>query len=271
METRPQLSKSKVLAQLLTVRAQMGTRSLQNKMKPYVYEQETSGVYILNVNTIYDKAFMAARIISSMCRKDMSKLLVVASRTYSRTPALMFSQGTGSSVFAGKWTPGTLTNQTTKTYREPSLMLVCDANIDKQAINETMYSNIPVIALCDTDADLSGVCLAVPCNTKNNQSVAYVLWLIAHMTQTLLEKELVHPETQIPLAFDHFLHVDSERVGDEANSKRNNLSALFDLGNNRDNSEVAESAKGEVANNDWKQSDSTQDKVWLSFKNDQHQ
>merc|ERR1719419_1622839 len=119
------------------------------------------------------------------------------------------------------------------------MMLVCDANIDKQAINETMYSNIPVIALCDTDADLSGICLAVPCNTKNNQSVAYVLWLIAHMTQTLLDKDLVHPETSIPLAFDHFLHVESERVGEENSSKRNHSSALFDSSSNRDNFDLA--------------------------------
>ena len=65
-----------------------------------------------------------------------------------------FAQYSGAVAYSGRWTPGTLTNYITKNYAEPRLLIVTDPRTDSQAITEAFYANIPVIALCDTDASL---------------------------------------------------------------------------------------------------------------------
>ena len=66
----------------------------------------------------------------------------------------MVCRYSGAVAYSGRWTPGTLTNYITKNYAEPRLLIVTDPRTDSQAITEAFYANIPVIALCDTDASL---------------------------------------------------------------------------------------------------------------------
>jgi small subunit ribosomal protein SAe len=44
-----------------------------------------------------------------------------------------------------------LTNQLTKKFQEPRLLIVADPKNDQQAVIEASYVNIPTIALCNTD------------------------------------------------------------------------------------------------------------------------
>jgi small subunit ribosomal protein SAe len=50
---------------------------------------------------------------------------------------------------------GAFTNQMQKGFEEPRLLIVADPRTDANAVKEACYMNIPVIAFCDTDSDLS--------------------------------------------------------------------------------------------------------------------
>ena len=77
-----------------------------------------------------------------------------------------------------------LTNQTTKKYVEPRLLIVSDPRTDYNAILESSYVNLPVIAICNSDNMLKYVDCAIPCNNRNNYSIAMIWYLL---TKAVLE------------------------------------------------------------------------------------
>jgi small subunit ribosomal protein SAe len=92
---------------------------------------------------------------------------------------LKFAAATGATAIAGRYTPGTFTNQIQKAFKEPRLLVVTDPRADHQPITEASYVNIPVVAFCNTDSPVKFIDISIPCNTKSIYSVGLMWWILA--------------------------------------------------------------------------------------------
>jgi len=184
---------------LLSAGVHIGTRVKNKDMERFIYKVRNDGLYILDMEKMNDRIKAAGKFFS---RVDPSKLLVVSSKRYGRTPVEKFCGLTGAKMMVGRFTSGTLTNPRCGTYTEPEVLLVTDPLADMQALEEASTMGIPVVALCSTDNSSANVDLVIPLNNKGRRALAVAYWLLCREIKR--EKKEIPPEGDLAVSIDDF-------------------------------------------------------------------
>jgi small subunit ribosomal protein S2 len=114
----------------------------------------------------------------------------------------MFCKLTGATPLIGRFIPGQLSNPQYSSRIDPEIILVCDPRADAQAVKEASKVGIPIVALCSTDNEFTGVDLVIPTNNKGRRALAVVFWLLAR--QVLRERGELGHDKDPPATIEDF-------------------------------------------------------------------
>ena len=203
--------KSDDLQKMLACKVHLGSNNLNINMGRYVYKRRSDGVYIINLGKTWEKLVLAARIIVAI--ENPTDVTVVGARPWSQRAVMKFAHYTGATAIAGRYTPGTFTNQIQTSFAEPRLVILSDPRVDHQPISDCSFVNIPTIAFCNTDSPTQYVDVAIPVNNKGKQAIGLMYWLLAR--EVLYLRNAIARNTPWEVMVDLFFYREPEEKIEE--------------------------------------------------------
>jgi small subunit ribosomal protein S2 len=184
---------------LLSAGIHIGTRMKTKDMEQFIYRVRPDGLFVLDVKKADDRIRVVAKFLSKF---ESAKIASAAARLYAQEPVKKFCEAIGATPVIGRFIPGLLSNPLYPDRIEPEVLIVSDPRADFQAVKEASSAGIPVIALCSTDNEFSGVDLVVPTNNKGRRALAVIYWLLAR--QVLRERGELPQDKDLPLTIEDF-------------------------------------------------------------------
>ena len=184
---------------LLSAGIHIGTRMKTGDMEQFIYRVRPDGLFVLDVKKTDERIRVAAKFLA---RFESGKIAAAAARLYAQEPARRFCEVIGAIPVIGRFIPGLLSNPLYPNRIEPEVIIVSDPRADSQAVKEASSIGIPVIALCSTDNEFSGIDLVIPTNNKGRRALAVIYWLLAR--QILRERGELPLDKDLPLTIDDF-------------------------------------------------------------------
>jgi small subunit ribosomal protein S2 len=184
---------------MLSAGIHIGTRMKTGDMEQFIYRIRPDGLFVLDIKKTDDRIRVAAKFLA---RFEPGKVAGAAARLYAQEPVKKFCELTKAIPVVGRFIPGLLSNPLYPNRIEPEVLIVSDPRADGQAVKEAASIGIPVIALCSTDNEFSGVDLVIPTNNKGRRALAVIYWLLAR--QVLRERGELQSDKDPTLTVDDF-------------------------------------------------------------------
>jgi small subunit ribosomal protein S2 len=184
---------------LLSAGIHIGTRMKTRDMEPFIYRVRPDGLFVLDVKKTDDRIRVAAKFLA---RYEHAKVAAAAARLYAQEPVKKFCQVTGSTPLVGRFVPGLLSNPLSPRRVDPEVIIVSDPRADAQAVKEAGNVGIPIVALCSTDNEFTGVDFVIPTNNKGRRALAVIFWLLAR--QILRERGELASDREPPFTIEDF-------------------------------------------------------------------